>query len=81
MVTSSCASMHLCTNVDLMSYAASKTATDHIVGMLAAKVGRFGIRINGINPGCTLSLSQWPLLPSDPADDGSFRYVGPQGGR
>ena len=51
-VTSSCASMHLCTNVDLMSYAASKAATDHLVGMLAAKLGRFGIRVNGINPGC-----------------------------
>ena len=53
-ITSSCASMHLCTNVDLMSYAASKAATDHLVGMLAAKVGRFGIRVNGINPGCDL---------------------------
>lgn len=51
-VTSSCASMHLCTNVDLMSYAASKAATDHIVAMLAAKLGRFGIRVNGLNPGC-----------------------------
>ena len=51
-ITSSCASMHNCTNVDLTSYAASKAATDHIVAMLAAKVGRFGIRVNGINPGC-----------------------------
>ena len=56
-VTSSCASMHLCTNVDLMSYAASKAATDHLVAMLAAKVGRLGIRVNGINPGCTSSQS------------------------
>jgi len=55
-VTSSCASMHLCTNVDLMSYAASKAATDHVVHMLAAKVGRFGIRVNGINPGCLAFL-------------------------
>jgi phenylacetate 2-hydroxylase len=54
-ITSSCASMHLCTNVDLTSYAASKAATDHVVGMLAAKVGRFGIRVNGINPGCKSS--------------------------
>jgi len=46
-----------------MSYAASKAATDHVVGMLAAKVGRFGIRVNGINPGCkTLPL----LLPPPP---------------
>jgi len=58
-VTSSCASMHLCTNVDLMSYAASKAATDHVVAMLAAKLGRFGIRVNGINPGCSS-----PPLPS-----------------
>ena len=56
-ITSSCASMHLCTNVDLTSYAASKAATDHLVGMLAAKVGRFGIRVNGINPGCMTSNS------------------------
>jgi phenylacetate 2-hydroxylase len=54
-ITSSCASMHLCTNVDLTSYAASKAATDHVVGMLAAKLGRFGIRVNGINPGCNSS--------------------------
>jgi NAD(P)-dependent dehydrogenase (short-subunit alcohol dehydrogenase family) len=57
-ITSSCASMHLCTNVDLMSYAASKAATDHLVGMLAAKVGRFGIRVNGINPGCMSSSNE-----------------------
>jgi NAD(P)-dependent dehydrogenase (short-subunit alcohol dehydrogenase family) len=56
-ITSSCASMHLCTNVDLTSYAASKAATDHLVGMLAAKVGRHGIRVNGINPGCTPPFS------------------------
>ena len=55
-VTSSCSSLHLCTNIDLMSYAASKAATDHLVGMLAAKVGRFGIRVNGINPGCMIPL-------------------------
>lgn len=42
-----------------MSYAASKAATDHVVGMLAAKVGRFGIRVNGINPGC---MTPPPLL-------------------
>ena len=51
--------MHLCANVDLMSYAASKAATDHIVAMLAAKLGRFGIRINGINPG---SSYPFPLI-------------------
>lgn len=56
-ITSSCASMHLCTNVDLTSYAASKAATDHLVGMLAAKLGWFGIRVNGINPGCKDSFA------------------------
>ena len=43
-----------------MSYAASKAATDHVVAMLAAKLGRFGIRVNGINPGC--SSPPLPLL-------------------
>ncbi|GME26089.1 NAD-binding oxidoreductase with NAD-binding rossmann-fold domain [Neofusicoccum parvum] len=50
-VTSSCASMHNCTNVDLTSYAASKAATDHLVAMLAAKFGRWYVRVCGINPG------------------------------
>lgn len=51
-VTSSCASMHNATNVDLTSYAASKAATDHLVRLLAAKFNRFYVRVNGINPGC-----------------------------
>lgn len=51
-VTSSCASMHNVTNVDLSSYAASKAATDHLVRLLAAKFARWYIRVNGINPGC-----------------------------
>jgi len=50
-VTSSCASMHNVTNVDLSSYAASKAATDHLVRLLAAKFARWYIRVNGINPG------------------------------
>ncbi|KAI1341769.1 7-alpha-hydroxysteroid dehydrogenase [Xylariaceae sp. FL0016] len=50
-VTSSCASMHNCTNVDLMSYATSKAATDHLVAMLAAKFGRWYVRVCAINPG------------------------------
>ncbi|ETS74593.1 hypothetical protein PFICI_13077 [Pestalotiopsis fici W106-1] len=50
-ITSSCASMHNVTNVDLTSYAASKAATDHIVRLLAAKFSRFYVRVNGINPG------------------------------
>ncbi|KAH7024336.1 uncharacterized protein B0I36DRAFT_234106 [Microdochium trichocladiopsis] len=50
-VTSSCASMRNVTNVDLSSYAARKAATDHLVKLLAAKFGRWYIRVNGINPG------------------------------
>jgi len=51
-MTSSCASMHNATNVDLTSYATSKAATDHLVKLLAAKFSRFYIRVVGINPGC-----------------------------
>ncbi|KAK2777133.1 hypothetical protein FQN52_003220 [Onygenales sp. PD_12] len=50
-VTSSCASMHNATNVDLTSYAASKAGTDHLVKLLAAKFCRFYVRVVGINPG------------------------------
>lgn len=52
-MTSSCASMHNATNVDLTSYATSKAATDHLVKLLAAKFSRFYIRVLSINPGCT----------------------------
>ncbi|KAK1623799.1 putative short-chain dehydrogenase [Colletotrichum phormii] len=50
-ITSSCASMHNVTNVDLTSYAASKAATDHLVRLLAAKFRGFYIRVVGLNPG------------------------------
>ncbi|KAF2090632.1 7-alpha-hydroxysteroid dehydrogenase [Saccharata proteae CBS 121410] len=50
-VTSSCASMHNCTNVDLTSYAASKAATDHLVRLLASKFARWYVRVVGVNPG------------------------------
>ncbi|KKY14079.1 putative short-chain dehydrogenase [Phaeomoniella chlamydospora] len=36
-ITSSCASMHNCTNIDLTSYASSKAAIDHLVPLLASK--------------------------------------------
>jgi NAD(P)-dependent dehydrogenase (short-subunit alcohol dehydrogenase family) len=52
-LTSSCASMHNVTNIDLTSYAASKAATDHLVRLLAAKFTRFYVRVVGLNPGCT----------------------------
>jgi NAD(P)-dependent dehydrogenase (short-subunit alcohol dehydrogenase family) len=51
-LTSSCASMHNATNIDLTSYATSKAATDHLVKLLAAKFSRFYVRVVGINPGC-----------------------------
>lgn len=50
-ITSSCASMHNCTNIDLTSYAASKAAIDHLVRLLASKYGRWYVRVNSINPG------------------------------
>ncbi len=56
-ITSSCASMHNCSNIDLTSYAASKAAIDHLVALLATKFGRWYVRVNSINPGCTLSLT------------------------
>jgi NAD(P)-dependent dehydrogenase (short-subunit alcohol dehydrogenase family) len=55
-ITSSCASMHNATNVDLTSYATSKAATDHLVKLLAAKYNRFYVRVIGINPGCECQL-------------------------
>lgn len=54
-ITSSCASMHNCTNIDLTSYAASKAAIDHMVRLLAAKFARWYVRVNSINPGCKRS--------------------------
>lgn len=50
-ITSSCASMHNATNVDLTSYATTKAATDHLTALLAAKFARFYVRVNAINPG------------------------------
>lgn len=51
-ITSSIASLHNATNVDMMSYATTKAATDHLVGLLAAKFARWYVRVVGINPGC-----------------------------
>lgn len=56
-LTSSCASMHNVTNIDLTSYATSKAATDHLVKLLAAKFSRFYVRVVGINPGCKQSVN------------------------
>lgn len=51
LITSSCASMHNCTNIDLTSYASSKAAIDHLVRLLASKYAPWYIRVNSINPG------------------------------
>ena len=59
-ITSSCASMHNCTNVDLMSYATSKAGTDHLVALLASKFTRWYVRVCGINPGCMCLISAFP---------------------
>lgn len=67
-ITSSCASMHNCTNVDLTSYATSKAATDHLVALLASKFGRWYVRVNSINPGCKSCQSlarTWSLKHAD----------------
>jgi len=50
-ITSSCASMHNATNIDLTSYATTKAATDHLTALLAAKFARFYVRVNAVNPG------------------------------
>ena len=55
-ITSSVASMHNSTNIDLTSYAASKAATDHLVPLLASKFGRWYVRVNSINPGCEYAV-------------------------
>ena len=56
-ITSSIASLHNATNVDMMSYATTKAATDHLVSLLAAKFSRWYVRVCGINPGCKFSVS------------------------
>ncbi|KAF4625647.1 hypothetical protein G7Y89_g12514 [Cudoniella acicularis] len=50
-ITSSIASLHNATNVDMMSYATTKAATDHLVSLLASKFARWYVRVCGINPG------------------------------
>ena len=67
-VTSSCASMHYSTNIDLTSYAASKAALDHRVKLLAVKFARWYVRVNSINPG---------FLPSkmNPVEEGGNQFT------
>jgi NAD(P)-dependent dehydrogenase (short-subunit alcohol dehydrogenase family) len=59
-VTSSIASLHNATNVDMISYAATKAATDHLVSLLASKFARWYVIVCGINPGCKLFLIAQP---------------------
>lgn len=68
-ITSSCASMHNCNNIDLTSYAASKAAADHLVRLLASKFAPWYIRVNSINPG---------FVPSkmNPVDDSDNQFAG-----
>ncbi len=63
-ITSSIASLHNATNVDMMSYATTKAATDHLVALLASKFARWYVRVVGINPGCESSFRLAPPLPS-----------------
>lgn len=67
-ITSSCASMHNCTNIDLTSYASSKAAIDHLVRLLASKYAPWYIRVNSINPG---------FVPSkmNPVGDGDNQFA------
>lgn len=70
-VTSSVASMHNCTNVDLTSYAASKAATDHLVRLLATKLRRWYVRVVGINPGFVPTNMNPDTSSSDGNGDGN----------
>jgi len=67
-ITSSCASMHNCTNIDLTPYAASKAAIDHLVRLLACKYAPWYVRVNSINPG---------FVPSkmNPVNDGNNQFA------
>lgn len=50
-ITSSCASLHNSSNIDLTSYATSKAGLDHLVALLATKFAPWYVRVNSINPG------------------------------
>jgi NAD(P)-dependent dehydrogenase (short-subunit alcohol dehydrogenase family) len=79
-MTSSCASMHNVTNIDLTSYATSKAATDHLVKLLAAKLSRFYVRVAGINPGCEcLNISGVKRLLIAPVVPSKMNPVGEKG--
>jgi NAD(P)-dependent dehydrogenase (short-subunit alcohol dehydrogenase family) len=64
-ITSSIASLHNATNVDMMSYATTKAATDHLISLLAAKFSRWYVRVCGINPGCKFSSSRLNAVHTD----------------
>lgn len=84
-ISSSCASMHNCTNIDLTSYATSKAATDHLVALLASKFARWYVRVCAINPGCECPfvgvrmLTRENLLISAPVVPSNMNPVGAAG--
>jgi NAD(P)-dependent dehydrogenase (short-subunit alcohol dehydrogenase family) len=67
-ITSSCASLHNSTNIDLTSHATSKAGLDHLVALLATKFAPWYVRVNSINPG---------LVPSkmNPVEDDGNQFV------
>ena len=68
MGTSSCASLHNSNNIDLTSYAMSKSSLDHLVKLLAAKFAPWYVRVDLINPG---------FIPSNmnPVEEGSNQFT------
>jgi len=67
-ITSSCASLHNSSNIDLTSYATSKAGLDHLVALLATKFAPWYVRVNSINPG---------FVPSrmNPVDEGENQFA------
>jgi NAD(P)-dependent dehydrogenase (short-subunit alcohol dehydrogenase family) len=64
-ITSSCASMHNCTNVDLTSYAASKAAIDHLVALLACKYSPCELRCFPLPRECAAHAFRDRVRPSE----------------
>lgn len=79
-ITSSCASMHNCTNIDLTSYAASKAAIDHLVPLLASKFAKCecacGLHVISVKP---RGLTFWCSRVCPGQRDQPRLYVNPAG--
>jgi NAD(P)-dependent dehydrogenase (short-subunit alcohol dehydrogenase family) len=67
-MTSSCASLHNSSNIDLTSYATSKAGLDHLVALMATKFAPWYVRVNSINPG---------FVPSrmNPVEEGNNQFA------